>query len=109
MGEGQLVLNSEDRKDILNKAKTIYEAGAGEIFWKNFLAGFGRGLGGIFVYIFSLIIISLVFYKIVLPKFMPMINNLMGLSESLKSVQNIKPGAINLIPENLNLQKVLGQ
>lgn len=109
MGEGQLVLKSEDRKDLLSKNKTLYDAGAGEIFWKNFLAGFGRGLGGVFVYIFFLLIFGLVFYKVVLPKFMPAINNLMGLSESLKSVQNIKPGAVNLIPENLNLQKLLGQ
>lgn len=32
MDKGELVIKSEDKRDIISKTKTIYEAGAGEIF-----------------------------------------------------------------------------
>lgn len=104
-----MVLKSEDKKDLISKTKTIYEAGAGEIFFKNFLAGFGRGLGGVFVYIIFLFIISLVIYNFVLPKFMPLITGYMNLLKSLESVSNIKSGGSNIIPENLDILKLLGK
>lgn len=109
MDEGELAVKSEDRGDIVSKTKTLYDAGPLEIFWKNFLAGFGRGLGGIFVYLIFLFIIAGVFYNFVLPKFMPAITGYMNLFKSLESISNVKPGAGNIIPENLNIQKLLGQ
>lgn len=109
MDKGESILKSEDKKDLISKTKTIYEARPVEIFWKNFLAGFSRGLGGIFVYIIFLIIIGWVMVNFALPKIMPAITNLMNLSKSLESVSRIKSGPANLIPENLDLQKLLGK
>ncbi len=105
MDEGNLVIKSENKNDLISKTKTIYEAGAGEIFWKNFLAGFGRGLGGVFVYIIFLLIIGAIVYTFVLPKFMPLINGYTNLLKTFSPASNAKlgPGV------NLDLQKLLGQ
>ena len=95
--------------DLVSKTKTIYEAGAGEIFWKNFLAGFARGLGGVFVYLVFLLILSGVIYKFVWPQLMPMITTYSNLIKSFESISNTKSGINNIIPKNLDLQKLLGQ
>lgn len=105
----ELVIKSEDKGDLVSKTKTIYEASAGEIFWKNFLAGFGRGLGGVFVYIIFLVIVWVVVLNFVLPKVMPSITNLMGLSKSLETISNVKSGGSNIVPENLDILKLLGK
>lgn len=109
MTKEELNMKSEDKKDIFSKTKTIYDAGYGEIFFKNFLAGLGRGLGGVFIYIIFIIILSLVFYNFVLPRFMPLITGYMNIFKSLESISNIKSGESNIIPENLNILKLLGQ
>ncbi len=109
MDKGELVIKSENKGDLVSKTKTIYEASLGEIFWKNFLAGFGRGLGGLFVYIIFLLIIGAIVYTFVLPKFMPLINGYTNLLKSFGSISNTKSGSVNIIPENLDLQKLFGQ
>lgn len=109
MDKGELLIKSENKNDLISKSKTIYEAGPGEIFWKNFLAGFSRGLGGVFVYIFFLLIIGGIVYTFVLPKIMPTITGYMNILKSVGSVSNIKPKPVNIIPENLNIQKLFGQ
>ena len=109
MSKRDLVIKSEDKGDLISKTKTIYDAGPGEIFWKNFLAGLSRGLGGVFVYIVFLLIIFGVFYNFVLPKFMPAITGYMDLLKSLSSISNIKSEPGNIIPKNLDIQKLFGQ
>lgn len=109
MDKGGLVIKSENKGDLVSKTRTIYDAGAGEIFWKNFLAGFGRGLGGVFVYIIFLLIIGALVYTFVLPKFMPLIIGYTNLLKSFGSISNTKPGSVNIIPKNLDLQKIFGQ
>ena len=109
MDKEELVLKSEDKKDLVSKTKTIYDAGYGEIFWKNFLAGFGRGLGGVFIYIICLLIISWVVINFVLPKFMPAITSYMSLFKSFNSISNPKSGGNNIVPENLDILKLLGK
>lgn len=109
MDEGNLVIKSENRADLVSKTKTIYEAEAGEIFWKNFLAGFARGIGGVFVYIIFLLIISVVFTNFILPKLMPTVTGYMDLFKSIGSISNTKSQLDNIVPENLDLQKLLGQ
>ena len=44
MNENEMIVKSEDREDRVSKTKTLYDAGTGEIIWKNFLAGASRGL-----------------------------------------------------------------
>lgn len=96
-------------KDVSPKAKTIYDAGYGEIFWKNFLAGLGRGLGGVFVWIIFFSIVSVLFVNIVLPKLMPLITGYTNLLKSFSSISNIKPESGITIPSGINLQKLFGQ
>lgn len=107
--EKELVVKSEDKSDLVSKTKTIYNASPGEIFWKNFLAGFSRSLGGILVYLIFLFIFSGVFFNFVLPKLMPSITNYMNLFQSLGSSSNTKSGSGIILPENLDLQKLFGQ
>lgn len=101
MNSNELIVKSEDGGDRVSKTKTIYDASVGEIVWKNFLAGFSRTLGGIFVYIFFLLIFSGIFYTFVLPKLMPLITTYMNIFKSV--------GSGNVIPQNLDLQKLFGQ
>jgi hypothetical protein len=109
MEEKELVIKSEDKGDLISKTKTIYEAGPLEIFWKNFLAGFSRGLGGVFVYIIFLLVISGIFYNFVLPKFMPAITEYMNIFKSIGSISNTKSGPVNIIPKNFDILKIFGQ
>lgn len=111
MDERELTIKSENNNDMVSKTKTIYEAGIGEIFWKNFVAGFSRGLGGVFVYVFFFVIIGLLFYNFVLPKLMPSITAYMDIFKSLGSISKLKSNPNSAIPENLNIdfQKLLGQ
>ena len=109
MDENGLVIKSENKNDIVSKTKTIYNASPGEIFWKNFLAGFSRGLGGIFVYLIFLFIIIVLFINFVLPKLTPLITNYTNLLKSLDSISNIKTKSGSIIPKDLNIQKLLGQ
>jgi len=102
-------IKGEDKKDSLSNGKTIYDVGPGEIFWKNFLAGFGRGLGGAFVYIIFLLIATGLVVRFVLPQFAPIIDNFTNLSKSLESISKTKPGGNNIVPQNLDLQKIFGQ
>lgn len=101
MNEQELIVKSEDGGDRVSKTKTIYDAGVGEIIWKNFLAGFSRSIGGIFVYLIFLFIISGLIFNVVLPKFMPSITNYMNLFNSLQSGSNL--------PKNLDIEKLLSQ
>jgi len=111
MDEKELVTKSEDKGDMVSKTKTIYDAGVGEIIWKNFLAGFSRGLGGLFVYLIIFFIIGISFYIFILPKLMPSITHYMNIFESLGSISKLKSNPNSIIPGNLNIdfQKLLGQ
>lgn len=62
---------------------TIYEAGYSEIFWKNFLAGFGRSLGGIIVYAVFVIVIGGIAVKTLLPIFAPLLEQLGSVTSTL--------------------------
>lgn len=101
MDQNELVVKSEDGGDRVSKTKTLYDAGAGEIIWKNFLAGFSRGVGGIFVYLIFLFIISGILINVILPKFMPSITGYLNLFNSLGSGKNT--------PANFDIQKLFGQ
>lgn len=109
MDEKELIVKSEEKEDFISKTKTIYNAGFGEIFWKNFLAGISRSLGGIFVYIVFLFIFSGIFLNIILPKIMPSIESYTNLIKSFGTINNPKQGTGIVLPQNFDLQKILGQ
>lgn len=80
--------------------KTIYDAGNGEIFIKNFLAGLGHGLGGLLVHlIFFVVSIVLVTY-FVLPQLEPFITSLTDITNSFKTLSE---------PPQLNIGQFLRQ
>lgn len=54
--------------------KSLYDATYSEIFFKNFLIGFARGLGGLFVQIVLLVVVYLGVVYFIVPKFQPIIN-----------------------------------
>ena len=51
--EKKRIVGSEDGQDRITKTRTLYDAGTGEIIWKNFLAGVSRAAGSIFLLIGS--------------------------------------------------------
>ncbi len=60
-------------EDQLDKNRSVYDVSAGEVFWKNFLAGFGRALGGIFIYAIFITICVYIFMTQALPHITPFI------------------------------------
>lgn len=79
------------KEDQISKTRTIYDAGYGEIFTRNFIAGISRTLGSIFIYIVFLFLVSYVFMQLILPKFLPLINNFINVTDSLKMLNQIRP------------------
>ena len=69
-----------------NKSRSIYDATAGEIFWKNFLAGAGRSLGGIIFYLLFILIIGSVFLRYLAPIVSPFMDQLNSISGSLNRI-----------------------
>lgn len=99
----------EEKKDApVSLTKTMYDSSYGEILGKNFVAGFGKALGGLFVTIALYVFLGLLFMNVVLPQLEPFITSMTNLSKSLQSLPRIKQGSEITIP-NLNFQKLLGQ
>jgi hypothetical protein len=65
--------NQVDAADRFNSNKSIYDASAGEIFIKNFLAGFGRAFGGLFLYVILIAVTINAFVTQVWPKMLPFV------------------------------------
>ncbi len=95
--------------DEKEENRTIYNAGPGEIFFKNFLAGLGRGLGSLFVYLIFLVILGVIAINFVLPKVLPLITGYTDLLKSLEGVSNLKSSPANTIPGNPDLQQLFGK
>lgn len=107
MLENMITSQNIAKEDSIPPSKSIYEASPGEIFWKNFLAGFGRGLGGIFVYLLFLLILYFLFYYFLLPKIMPLVNEFLTIFKTLGNLTNTKPDSGSALPQNLF--KILGK
>jgi hypothetical protein len=82
-----------DRDDRLTKQKSLYEASVGEIFWRNFLAGFSRTLGAVFIYFVFMGIVSAIFWAIAWPQIQPMIGMYSKSIDSLNSLQEASKNA----------------
>jgi len=88
------VAASEAKTDRVSKNRTLYEAGAGEILLKNFLAGVGRGAGVIFVYVLFIFVFGWAFTQFFWPKLAPIFSSVTSLNKSLETMQGSE-----LIPE----------
>lgn len=93
----QQITETELPADRVKKTRTLYDASAGEIFWKNFVAGMGRALGGIFLYLLLSFVVWVILYQFVWPKVAPFIDNFADMAESLQSFRGIQlPGNLTL-------------
>lgn len=66
--------------------RNLYQAGYAEIFFKNFLAGVARGLGGLFVWFIMVFII----YRLLWPQLQIQIDKLNNLMQNLPTSQTTK-------------------
>jgi hypothetical protein len=87
----QAVFSSVDKADRISGTRTLYDASAGEIFWRNFLSGFARGLGMILVYVIFIVLVSLLAARFIVPVVQPFINQYSNLMKSFSSIQQVIP------------------
>jgi len=80
----------EAKEDMAGR-KSLYNARAYEIFWRNFLAGISRTLGSIFLYIVFFIIVNVLILKYVLPIYMPLLNKITNIMDSIEKMQKTLP------------------
>jgi hypothetical protein len=79
--------------------KSIYDASAGEIAYKNFLVGFSRGLGGFFITILTWVALYYFTIHYVLPQLTGILGEAKGMIQSVEKLQN---GTTNLmLPSNI--------
>lgn len=83
----QAVVSSSSKEDTVSKTKTIYDVSAYEIFWRNFLAGLARGVGGLVMYFVLIVVIGTIFTQFILPQLQPLLNTYTSSLNSLKSLQ----------------------
>ncbi len=66
--------------DQLYTGKSIYDVSKSEIFWRNFLAGFARGLGNFLFTIIMFVIITMLTAQFLMPFVNPIFNSLNSLN-----------------------------
>lgn len=76
--------------DLVSKTKTIYEVDAGEIFWRNFLAGMSRALGGMVIYFAVIFILGNIFLNYVWPVLEPSFQTLGETTDLLKQLNMVQ-------------------
>jgi hypothetical protein len=77
----QTILKDEASADKISDVKTIYGASYFSIFMRNFLAGFARSLGSVFIYLVFVGISAYFFFLFAWPQIQPFLKsyqNLMG-------------------------------
>ena len=110
--ESKILTKSELPQDRFTDTRTIYDAKWIEIFGRQFLAGFARGLGGMFVYLTFIVILFFVASRFLLPRIQPLIDTLETSisvlekqSDNMEKVQDIRQS----IPEGLDVNSLLQQ
>lgn len=73
--------------DRVSSTRTVYEASAGEIFWRQFLAGFSRALGSLLVYVIFLGLMFVFISRFVWPQVKPFFDSFTHSVELLESTQ----------------------
>lgn len=73
--------------DQLTNSKTIFDVSAGEIFWRNLVAGAGRAIGGIIFQIIFFFILFQIFNQFLLPTIQPLLDTLSITTETLQKFQ----------------------
>jgi hypothetical protein len=79
----QAVVTSEAKEDRVGDIKTLYNVSGWSIFWRNFLAGFSRAIGGIFIYLIFAAVSYYVFINTVWPQIEPFVTSYQNLMNTL--------------------------
>ena len=81
-------MNPNVDPDQITPGRTIYEASGWEIFWRNFIAGFARGLGNFIFSVIFLAIIANVMLQYFYPMLSPMLESFSSLTNMLDQVSS---------------------
>lgn len=73
MNQSEAITSSIEKPDQHSDTKTMYDVSATEIFFKNFIAGAGRALGGIVLYLLFFGLIAGIFTTYIWPHVEPFI------------------------------------
>lgn len=74
--------------DILPSGKSIYDVSKSEIFWRNFIAGFARGLGGFLFAVIIFAILTALTAQLLMPYLNPIIESLSSLTGTMNSLND---------------------
>lgn len=95
--------------DQINKNKTIYDVSGFEVFWRNFIAGMGRAIGNLFIYLLIFVGVASLINRFLMPYILPLFDTLQS---SMESLNQLNPGGSQnqIIDEVINkpdLQNIL--
>lgn len=93
--------------DQLTKTKTIYEVSGFEVFWRNFIAGMGRAMGSLFVYLILFALIASIVNRFLMPHVLPLLTTL---QDSVSTLNELTPKGSNPLQNAIspaNLQELL--
>lgn len=94
MDQSQAINNSIEPNDKHSRTKTMYDVSPFEVFGRNFLAGLGRSMGSIGIYLVFLFIFYSLFVDYVLPHIQPFIVEYRQAIESITKLNSTTgPGA----------------
>jgi hypothetical protein len=79
----QAVAKSEAKEDRLGDIKTLYNVSGWSIVWRNFLAGFSRAIGGIFIYLIFAALSFYIFMQTVWPQLEPFVTGYTNLMNTV--------------------------
>ena len=95
------------RPDWIGNSKTIYDVSSGEVFWRNFVAGMGRALGGAIMYFLFIFVIYALFINYLLPIIKPFLDTYMNTMNLLGGGQQMNNGQPGTQVNQQELQKIL--
>lgn len=104
--EQEVILKSEMPGDRVTGTKTMYDVSGFEVFWRNFLAGASRSLGGIVFYVIFMVVLLNIFMSVAWPKIQPLIESY---TNALSSLNSISSPSNTATPSVDDLQKALQQ
>src|SRR5690606_17499992 len=62
------------KEDRAGSHRSIYEVSKWEVFWRNFIAGMARSLGGIVIYLLFLLFMASILSQVVYPRIKPFLD-----------------------------------
>ena len=97
--------------DQITKNKSIYDVSGFEVFWRFFIAGFARAMGGFFVYILLFVILGTLINRYLLPYILPLIETLQTSLNSLNQLNSSESQnqMVDQLLKQPNLQNILNQ